>query len=47
MPHQRLLGFWSLLSYVNDDDVKAVVTMPELQADKQEGDLELDWDRIN
>ena len=40
------LGIWSILGYVKDSDVKAVVTLPELRADEEEGELELDWDKI-
>ena len=35
------LGVWSLLGYV-----KAVVVLPELRADEEEGELELGWDKI-
>ena len=28
------LGVWSILGYVKDSDVKAVVILPELQADE-------------
>jgi hypothetical protein len=40
------LGVWSLLGYVRDSDVKAVVVLPELQADEEEGELNVGWDRI-
>ena len=40
------LGVWSLLGYIKDYDVKAVVVLPELRADEKEGELELDWDKI-
>ena len=40
------LGIWSLLSFVKDSDVKAVVILPELHADEDEGELEIDWDKI-
>jgi len=40
------LGVWSILGYVKDSDVKAVVALPELCADEEEGELELDWDKI-
>jgi hypothetical protein len=40
------LGVWSLLGYVKDSDLKAVVILPELRADEEEEELELDWDRI-
>ena len=32
--------------YVKDLDVKAVVILLELHADEEEGELELNWDRI-
>ena len=40
------LGAWSLLGYVRDSDVKAVVVLPELQADEKEEELELGWDKV-
>ncbi|KDR82974.1 hypothetical protein GALMADRAFT_134495 [Galerina marginata CBS 339.88] len=44
--HGRLLKFspivWSLLGYVDDDDLKAVVTLPDLWEDKEEEEIELD-----
>ena len=40
------LGVWSLLGFVKDSDVKAVVILPELHADEDEGELEIDWDKI-
>ena len=40
------LTVWSTLGYVKDADVKAVVILPELHADEEEGELELDWDKI-
>jgi len=40
------LGVWSLLGFVKDSDVKAVVVLPELRADEDEGELEIHWDRI-
>lgn len=40
------LGVWSILGYVKDSDVKAVVVLPELWADKQEEELELGWDKV-
>ena len=40
------LGVWSLLGYVKDSDVKAVVVLLELRADEDEDELEIDWDRI-
>lgn len=40
------LGIWSLLGFVKDSDVKAVVVLPELHADEGEGELEVNWDRI-
>ncbi len=40
------LGVWSLLGFVKDSDVKAVVVLPELRADEDEGELEAHWDRF-
>jgi len=40
------LGVWSLLGFVRDSDVKAVVVLPELRADEDEGELDIHWDRI-
>jgi len=40
------LGVWSLLSFVRHLDVKAVVVLPELRADEDEGELDIHWDRI-
>ena len=40
------LGVWILGSYVKDYNVKAVVVLPELRADKEEGELELGWDKV-
>ena len=40
------LGVWSLLGYVKDSDVKAVVILPELHADEEEEELKSDWDKI-
>jgi hypothetical protein len=40
------LGVWSIFGYVKDSNVKAVVVLPELQADKQEEELELGWDKV-
>jgi len=40
------LGVWSILGYVKDSDVKAVVILPELHGDEGEEELKLDWDRI-
>ena len=40
------LGVWSLLSYVKDYDVKAIVVLPELRADEEEGELKLCWDKV-
>jgi hypothetical protein len=35
------LGIWSLLGFVKDSDVKAVVILSELRADEEEGELDL------
>ena len=40
------LGAWSLLGFVKDSDVKAVVALPELRADEDEDKLDIDWDKI-
>ena len=40
------LGAWSLLGFVKDSDVKAIVVLPELRADEDEDELEIHWDRI-
>jgi hypothetical protein len=40
------LGVWSIFGYVKDSDVKAVIVLPELRADKQEEELELGWDKV-
>ena len=40
------LGIWSLLGFVKDSDVKAVIILPELHADEDEGELEVNWDKI-
>jgi hypothetical protein len=40
------LGIWSILGYVRDSDVKAVVVLPELRADEAEGELEVGWDKV-
>ena len=31
---------------MKDSDVKAVVILPELCADEDEGELEINWDKI-
>jgi hypothetical protein len=38
--------YGSILGYVRDSDVKAVVVLPELRADKEEGELEVGWDKV-
>ncbi|CAA7270540.1 unnamed protein product [Cyclocybe aegerita] len=40
------LGYWSLLSYVNDADVKAATILPEIQEGEEE-DLPIGWDAIH
>jgi hypothetical protein len=40
------LGVWSIFGYVKDSDVKAIIVLPELQADEQEEELELGWDKV-
>jgi hypothetical protein len=42
------LGVWSKLGFITDSDVKAVVlTLPELNEDDDENELDISWDRIN
>ena len=31
---------------MKDSDVKAVIILPELHVDENEGELEIDWDKI-
>jgi hypothetical protein len=40
------VGVWSILGYVKDSDVKAVVILPELQADEEEEELKVGWDKV-
>ena len=40
------LGAWSLLGYVKDSDIKAVVTLPELPVDTKEDVLPVGWDMV-
>ena len=40
------LGTWSLLGYVRDSDVKAVVILPELPANAKEDVLAAGWDMV-
>ena len=40
------LGVWSTLGYVEDNDVKAVIALPDV-VDGQEGELDENWDMIN
>jgi hypothetical protein len=40
------LGVWSILGYIRDSDVKAVIVLPELRADEEEGELEVGWDKV-
>ena len=41
------LDAWSILGYMRDSDVKGVVqVLPELHADEEEVEVELDWDKI-
>ena len=40
------LGVWSRLGYVQDVDIKAVVSLPEIPADGKEDDLPQDWDGL-
>ena len=42
------LGVWSKLGYITDSDVKAVVlTLPEIDEEDDEMELDINWDRIN
>ena len=42
------LGVWSKLGYITDSDVKAVVlTLPEIDDEDDEMELDINWDRIN
>ena len=38
------VGVWSLLGYINDDDVKAAAVLPEVRGEEEE--LAVDWDII-
>ena len=38
------VGVWSLLGYIEDDDVKAAVVLPEVKGEEE--DLVADWDSI-
>ena len=40
------LGAWSLLGYVRDSDIKAIVTLPELPANAKEDVLAAGWDMV-
>ena len=40
------VGVWSILGYVKDLDVKAVVILPALQADEKEEELRIGWDKV-
>jgi hypothetical protein len=40
------LGAWSLLGFVSDSDIKAVVRLPEYPADTMEDDIAIGWDAI-
>ena len=40
------LGAWSLLGFVNDSDIKAIVRLPEIPANTKEEDLAVGWDAI-
>lgn len=39
------LGNWSILGYVKDNDIMAVIVLPEVEGDEEE--LEEGWDSIN
>ena len=40
------LGYWSLLGYVKDSDVKAVTVLAEIPAGEEEEELAAGWDAI-
>ena len=40
------VGAWSQLGYVQDIDLKSVVTLLEIPVDEKEDDLPQDWDAI-
>ena len=40
------LGVWSLLGYVSNSDIKAVVVLPGVPADAKEDPLDDGWDAI-
>jgi len=40
------VGIWSLLGYVKDSDIKAIVVLPEVPADTKEDILVTGWDAI-
>jgi hypothetical protein len=40
------LGVWSLLGFVNNSDIKAVVTLPGVPVDEKEDFLADGWDAI-
>jgi hypothetical protein len=39
------LGNWSLLGYVKDKDITAIIVLPEVEGDEEE--LEEGWDAID
>jgi hypothetical protein len=39
------IGAWSLMGFVKDSDIRAVVALPEV--DGKEEELEDDWDAIS
>jgi hypothetical protein len=41
------VGIWSLLGYVKDSDIKAVVMLPEIPANMKEDTLVAGWDAIS
>ena len=40
------LGAWSKLGFVEDSDVKAVTSLPNLNEDEEEEELPKDWDTM-
>ena len=41
------LGVWSQLGYVKDSNIKAVVALPGVSANKKAEALPVGWDAIN
>ena len=41
------VGIWSLLGFMEDSDIRAVVSLPGVPANKREGCLVAGWDMVN